>query len=67
MFNGPIPPETCFFDAPKIITLCKKIGIEYVSAMWGFERKAGFSHPLTKGVVIFKKDLEQLKLESELF
>ena len=48
--------------------MCNKLGIEFVSAMWGFEKKGGgFSVPLTKGVVIFKKDAERLKKEVELF
>ena len=58
MFNGPLPEETQFLDAP--IRVCKKLGVEFVQAMWGFERKSGFSHPVTKGVVIFKKDVEQV-------
>ena len=62
MFNGPIPPETCYMDVPKSITLCKKLGIEFVQAMWGFEKKVGgFSAPITKGVVIFKEDAEKLE------
>ena len=55
MFNGPLPPETCHIDVPKAILLCKRLGIEHVPAMWGFEKKGGgFSVPLTKGVVVFK-------------
>ena len=66
MFNGPIPEETCYVDFPRAIPLCKKLGIEYVSAMWGFEKRSGgFSHPVTKGVVIFKGDKEQLRKESD--
>ena len=65
MFNGPLPPETCYMDVTKSITLCKKLGIEFVQAMWGFEKKSGgFSVPLTKGVVIFKKDAEKLRNEA---
>ena len=65
MFNGPLPEETCYVDVPKGVTLCKKLGIEYVRAMWGFERKSGFSIPLVKGVVVFKKDADRLKKEAE--
>ena len=68
MFNGPIPPETCYMDVPKSITLCKKLGIEFVQAMWGFEKKSGgFSVPLTKGVVIFKEDAVKLEKEAEIY
>ena len=68
MFNGPLPPECCLVDVPKSITLCKKLGIEFVSAMWGFEKKGGgFSVPVTKGVVVFKHDAENLKQAAEAF
>ena len=68
MFNGPIPPECCIVDVPRSVTLCKKLGIEFVSAMWGFEKKGGgFSVPLTKGVVVFKTDADKLEKASADF
>ena len=32
--------------------------------MWGFEKRRGFSVPVTHGVVVFKKDAEKIKQES---
>ena len=62
MFNGPLPEECCFMDVPRSKTLCNKLGIEFVQAMWGFEKKGGgFSVPVTKGVVVFKQDAEKLQ------
>ena len=66
MFNGPLPPECCWVDVPRAKQICKKHDIEFVVAMWGFEKKGGgFSVPLTKGVVVFKKDATKLKEEAE--
>ena len=35
--------------------------------MWGFERRNGRSVPVTRGVVVFKKDAERIKQESVLW
>lgn len=40
--------------------MCKKLQIEFVQAVVGFEKGAGGSHPMIKGVVIFKKDKKGL-------
>ena len=54
-------------DVPRAKQICNKHGIEFVSAMWGFEKKGGgFSVPLTRGVVVFKTDAAKLRHEAEI-
>jgi hypothetical protein len=59
--NGPLPPTTVYVNLPKAAMLCKKLGLEFVPAVVGFEKASnGKSHPCVKGVVIFKKFKHEL-------
>lgn len=49
-----------WLDLPKVVQVGKKLGVEVVPAVVGFERQKGFSVPLLKGGVIFKKDKQAL-------
>lgn len=62
-FNGPLPPECRYANLPKIIPVCKKLQCEYVPAVIGFEIARGGSHPVVKGVVMFKTDYKKVKEE----
>ena len=53
-FNGPLPPECCHVNVPRAAQLSKKLGIEHVPAVVGFELGGRGQYPLVKGVVIFK-------------
>jgi len=63
LFNGPLPPECCYVNVVRAIPFSKKIGIEYVPAVIGFDTTGSSkgSYPVIKGVVIFKKDEEKLR------
>lgn len=62
IFNGPLPDECKWVDFPKVIKACKQLKVEYVPAVVGFEKGgAGFSHPLLRGVVVFREDVEKIK------
>lgn len=53
--SGPIPECTVHIDIPKAIMICKKLGIDFVPAVVGFEKSGnGKSHPCVSGVVTFK-------------
>ena len=46
MFNGPIPVGTVHCDIPRAATICKKLNVEFVEAVVGFEKgPTGRSHP----------------------
>ena len=66
IFNGPLPPECCYVNVVRSIPLSKKLGIEYVPAVIGFDI-SGYkgNYPVIRGVVIFKKDEEKLRKESQ--
>ena len=56
IFNGPLPESTVHVDVPKAALICRKLGIEHVPAVVGFEKGAhGKSHPCVSGVVTFEK------------
>ena len=38
IFNGPLPPECSYVNVAKSIFLSKKLGIEYVPAVIGFDQ-----------------------------
>jgi xeroderma pigmentosum group C-complementing protein len=54
LFNGPLPPECKYLDYPKIMPTAKKLGLDYVPAVIGFEISKGGSHPVIKGAVVFR-------------
>ena len=58
-----MPKECCWVNVPKAITHAKKLKIDFVPAMVGFERTPGtmMSHPVVKGVVVLKSDREKLE------
>ena len=64
IFNGPLPPECCYVNVVKSIPLSKKIEIEYVPAVIGFDMSGKGNYPVIRGVVIFRKDEEKLRKES---
>ena len=37
-FNGPLPEECCHVIVPKAVTICKRLNIDYVQAVTGFEK-----------------------------
>ena len=63
-FNGPLPPECCYVNSTRCMPLAKKLGIEYVPAVVGFELGGRGSYPLVRGCVIFRKDEFELRSES---
>ena len=63
-FNGPLPPECVYVNCTRSIPLSKKLGIEFVPAVIGFELGSRGQYPITKGVVIFKEDEASLRAES---
>lgn len=67
LFNGPLPDECRWLDLPKIIPACKKLQVEFVPAVVGFDKggPSGFSHPTIKGVVVFRADVKKIKAECE--
>lgn len=64
IFNGPLPKECCYVNLPKTVTICRRLDIEFVQAVVGFEKNRSGSYPITKGVVIFKSDYAKVKAES---
>lgn len=66
-FNGPLPPECCHCNVVRAIPLSKKIGIEHVPAVIGFDTTGSYkgSYPVIRGVVIFKTDEKKLIEESQ--
>ena len=63
IFNGPLPSECCYVNVVRSIPLSKKIGIEFVPAVIGFDTKGSYtgSYPVVRGVVILKKDEIKLR------
>jgi len=56
IFNGPLPETTVHIVLPKVQQICRKLGIEHVAAVVGFEKGGhGKSHPCVSGVVTFEK------------
>lgn len=54
MFNGPLPENTVYLDLPKAALICRKLNLEHVPAVIGFEKGGnGKSHPCISGVVTF--------------
>jgi Rad4 beta-hairpin domain 3 len=62
-----LPDECKWLDLPKVIPVCKRLQVEFVPAVIGFEKggPAGFSHPTIKGVVVFRSDLKKIKTECD--
>jgi hypothetical protein len=58
-----LPAECCWVNVPKGKALAKKLKIDFVPAMIGFERISGtnMSHPIVKGLVVLKTDREKLE------
>ncbi len=71
VFNGPLPEGCVHVYLPKALVVCKKLGLEHVPAVVGFEKTQGRSHPMIAGVVTFKKNVKIIeeaasKMEEEL-
>ena len=63
-FNGPLPPECVYVNVTRAIPLSKKLDIEYVPAVVGFELGSRGQYPIVKGVVVFKEDEDKLRAEA---
>jgi len=62
--NGAVPPGTVHIDRPGLPRLLKKLEIEYVEVVVGFERgSGGRTHVVKSGVLVHKKD-EELILDA---
>ena len=67
LFNGPLPETTCWINVPKVMLIAKKLGVEAVPSVVGFEKLGGGrSMPTILGAVCFKKDKESIIRESQL-
>eukprot|EP00347_Sterkiella_histriomuscorum_P000058 403377346 len=61
IMSGPIPEGTIHIDIPKAALICKKLEIDFVPAVIGFEKGGnGKSHPCVSGVVTFKQHHQQV-------
>ncbi|CDW80898.1 dna repair protein rad4 containing protein [Stylonychia lemnae] len=61
LMSGPIPEGTMHIDIPKAALICKKLDIDFVPAVIGFEKGGnGKSHPCVSGVVTFQKYEKQV-------
>ncbi len=71
VFNGPLPEKCVHIALPKAQVVCRKLGLDHVPAVVGFEKGPnGKSHPMIAGVVTFTehaKVIEEalLKMEEE--
>ena len=67
VFNGPLPEHTVYVDLPKVAMICRKLKIEHVPAVIGFEKGGnGKSHPCISGVVTFQHNLSLIENEHAL-
>lgn len=62
-FNGPLPPECKYLNLPRIIPVCKNLGLEFVPAVVGFDLSSAGFHPVVKGVVVFRQDTQNIVTE----
>ena len=54
--NETLPEGTVHIDIPKAALICKKLGLDFVPAVIGFEKSGGGrTHPCISGVVTFSK------------
>ncbi|KAK4417075.1 DNA repair protein [Sesamum alatum] len=63
-----LPPGTVHLRLPRVAAVAKRLGIDYASAMVGFEFRNGRSAPLFEGIVVcseFKDAILQAYLEEE--
>ena len=51
-------------NVTRAIPLSKKLDIEYVPAVVGFELGSRGQYPIVKGVVVFKEDEDKLREEA---
>ncbi len=58
VFNGPLPDRCVHLWLPKALVVCKKLGLEHVPAVVGFEKTQGRSHPTIAGVVTFEENVK---------
>ena len=66
IFNGPLPEGTVHVDIPKAALICRKLGLEHVPAVVGFEKgPTGRSHPCIMGVVTFKENRVLIEREHD--
>ncbi len=55
-----LPPGLVHLNHPYIAKTCRSLGVEYASAMVGFERRRGGSVPVLAGVVVCEGDGERV-------
>ena len=61
LFNGDLPSSTCWVNLPKVMSICKKLEIEAVPALIGFDKLSdGRSVPVISGAVCFEKDRKMI-------
>ena len=64
LFNGPLPDECKWIDLPKLYQVCKRLQVECVPAVWGFEKgPRGGSYPQIRGGVVLKEDVSRITEE----
>lgn len=57
IFNGPLPLNTIHVALPKAALICRKLKLDHVPAVVGFEKgPTGRSHPCIVGVVTFREN-----------
>jgi xeroderma pigmentosum group C-complementing protein len=57
LFNGIIPEGTVHIELPGLPKICKKLGLEFVETVVGFEKsKTGHSHIIKGGILAHKRD-----------
>lgn len=67
MFNGPLPENTVYINLPKVAMICKKLKLEHVPAVIGFEKGGnGKSHPCISGIVTFSQNIPLIEAEHAL-
>jgi len=62
LFVGELPEGVAYINLPSLPRLCKKLGIDYVEVVTGFEvGKQGRPHAVIQGIIAFNKDEEVIR------